>query len=174
MVRSAIILLTSCVFVGRRGFQGPTNLVIGSTAADDDSSKEWLALDHKVFSFLSFSTAFLFYLLLIHLFPPQLNSYPTLRGFTAIGTCGQDFVQAMLLAVESLIQQSIPQLYSYTIKHAVNEYVKQKLSSEGKYVSVNIGPIQVVSSEQNATIGSTASLASSSHISLSSVLLENS
>ncbi|TKY59897.1 hypothetical protein E2542_SST16991 [Spatholobus suberectus] len=89
-----------------------TNVVIGGTVADD-STKEWLALDQKV------------------------NSYPTVRGFTAIGTGGEDFVQAMVVAVESVIQQPIPQ-----------GYVKQKLSSGGKYVSVNIGPIQVVSSEQ--------------------------
>ncbi|KAH1236692.1 hypothetical protein GmHk_08G021837 [Glycine max] len=89
-----------------------TNVIIGSTAADD-SNNEWLALDQKV------------------------NSYPTDRGFTAIGTGGEDFVQAMVVAVESVIQQPIPQ-----------GYVKQKLSSGGKYVSVNIGPIQVVSSEQ--------------------------
>ncbi|KAK7359374.1 hypothetical protein VNO77_01332 [Canavalia gladiata] len=88
------------------------NMVIGGTVADD-STDEWLALDQKV------------------------NSYPSVRGFTAIGTGGEDFVQAMVVAVESVIQQPIPQ-----------GHVKQKLSSGGKYVSVNIGPIQVVSSEQ--------------------------
>ena len=79
----------------------------------DDSTNEWLTLDQKV------------------------NSYPTVRGFTAIGTGGEDFVQAMVVAVESVIQQPIPQ-----------GRVKQKLSARGKYVSVNIGPVQVVSSEQ--------------------------
>lgn len=39
-----------------------------------------------------------------------MNTYPTVRGFTAIGTGGQDFVQAMLVAVESVIQQPIPQV----------------------------------------------------------------
>ncbi|XP_027098741.1 uncharacterized protein [Coffea arabica] len=89
-----------------------TNVVIGGTVTDD-STNEWLALDKKV------------------------NSYPTVRGFTAIGTGGDDFVQAMVVAVESVIQQPIPE-----------GQVKQKLSSRGKYVSVNIGPVQVVSSEQ--------------------------
>ncbi|TKY47770.1 hypothetical protein E2542_SST29831 [Spatholobus suberectus] len=89
-----------------------TNMVIGGTVSDD-STNEWLTLDQKV------------------------NSYPTVRGFTAIGTGGQDFVQAMVVAVESVIQQPIPQ-----------GRVKQKLSARGKYVSVNIGPVQVVSSEQ--------------------------
>ncbi|KAJ4710838.1 Phosphoribosylformylglycinamidine synthase [Melia azedarach] len=89
-----------------------TNVVIGGTVADD-STNEWLALDQKV------------------------NSYPTVRGFTAIGTGGDDFVQAMVVAVESVIQKPIPE-----------GRVKQKLSSRGKYVSVNIGPIQVSSSEQ--------------------------
>nr|GEV55802.1 hypothetical protein [Tanacetum cinerariifolium] len=67
----------------------------------------------------------------------QVNTYPTVRGFTAIGTGGDDFVQAMVVAVESVLQHQIPQ-----------GQVKQKMSSGGKYVSVNIGPVQVVSSEQ--------------------------
>ncbi|CAI0627306.1 unnamed protein product [Linum tenue] len=39
----------------------------------------------------------------------KVNTYPTVRGFTAIGTGGDDFVQAMVVAVESVIQQSIPE-----------------------------------------------------------------
>ncbi|KAM0009079.1 putative YbeD-like domain superfamily protein [Helianthus debilis subsp. tardiflorus] len=89
-----------------------TNMVLGGTVTDD-SSDEWLTLDQKV------------------------NTYPTVRGFTAIGTGGDDFVQAMVIAVESVVQHPIPQ-----------GNVKQKMSSGGKYVSVNIGPVQVVSSEQ--------------------------
>ncbi|KAK1294545.1 hypothetical protein QJS10_CPA16g00964 [Acorus calamus] len=66
-----------------------------------------------------------------------VNSYPTVRGFTAIGTGGDDFVHAMVVAVESVIQQPIPE-----------DHVTRKLSSRGKYISVNIGPIRVISSEQ--------------------------
>ncbi|KAK9050899.1 hypothetical protein SSX86_027524 [Deinandra increscens subsp. villosa] len=89
-----------------------TNMVLGGTVTHD-STDEWLSLDQKV------------------------NTYPTVREFTAIGTGGDDFVQAMVIAVESVVQQPIPQ-----------GQVKQKMSSGGKYVSVNIGPVQVVSSEQ--------------------------
>lgn len=96
--------------VGRVG--QTTNVVIGGTVTDD-ATNEWLTLDQKV------------------------NSYPTVRGFTAIGTGGDDFVQAMVVAVETVLQQPIPE-----------GQVKQKISSGGKYVSVNIGPVQVASSEQ--------------------------
>lgn len=41
----------------------------------------------------------------------QVNSYPTVRGFIAIGTGGDDFVQAMVVAVESVIQQPIPEVH---------------------------------------------------------------
>ncbi|XP_020590976.1 uncharacterized protein LOC110031894 [Phalaenopsis equestris] len=89
-----------------------TNVIIGGTVKDD-ATNEWLALDQKV------------------------NSYPTVRGFTAIGTGGDDFVNAMIVAVESVLHEPIPE-----------DRVSHKLSSRGKYVSVNIGPIRVVSSEQ--------------------------
>ncbi|XP_020551399.1 uncharacterized protein LOC105168421 isoform X2 [Sesamum indicum] len=113
-----------------------TNVVIGGTVADD-SANEWLALDQKV------------------------NTYPTVRGFTAIGTGGDDFVQAMVVAVESVLQQPIPEFcpfpwVAFFQKKGISKknlsclegQVKQKISSGGKYVSVNIGPVQVVSSEQ--------------------------
>ncbi|KAL8106466.1 uncharacterized protein LOC141677195 isoform X2 [Apium graveolens] len=89
-----------------------TNVVIGGTVTDD-ATNEWLTLDQKV------------------------NVYPTVRGFTAIGTGGNDFVQAMVVAVETVLKQPIPE-----------GQVKQKMSSGGKYISVNIGPVQVHSSEQ--------------------------
>lgn len=44
------------------------------------------------------------------LFYLKVNSYPTERGFTAIGTGGDDFVQAMVVAVESVIQQPISEV----------------------------------------------------------------
>ncbi|CAL9183131.1 unnamed protein product [Musa hybrid cultivar] len=89
-----------------------TNVVIGGTVIDD-STNEWLVLDKKV------------------------NLYPTVRRFTAIGTGEDEFVQSMVVAVESVIQKSIPK-----------GRVSQKVSSRAKYVSANIGPIRVISSEQ--------------------------
>ncbi|KAL6899093.1 hypothetical protein ACP4OV_005751 [Aristida adscensionis] len=89
-----------------------TNVIMGGTVTDD-ATDEWLVLDKKV------------------------NSYPTVRGFTAIGTGGDDFVQSMVVAVESVIQEPIPE-----------GQISQKVSSKGKYISVKIGPIRVVSSEQ--------------------------
>ncbi|XP_015689027.2 uncharacterized protein LOC102719651 [Oryza brachyantha] len=89
-----------------------TNVIMGGTVTDD-ATDEWLVLDK------------------------QVNSYPTVRGFTAIGTGGDDFVQSMVVAVESVVQEQIPKAQ-----------ISQKISSKGKYVSVKIGPIRVVSSEQ--------------------------
>ena len=40
----------------------------------------------------------------------QVNSYPTVRGFTAIGSGGDDFVQSMVVAVESVILERIPEV----------------------------------------------------------------
>ncbi|XP_008813477.1 uncharacterized protein LOC103724100 [Phoenix dactylifera] len=86
--------------------------VIGGTLTDD-AANEWLVLDQKV------------------------NTYPMFRGFTAIGTGGDDFVQAMVSAVVSVLQRPI-----------LEEQVTQRLSSRRKYVSVNIGPIRVCSVEE--------------------------
>ncbi|KAI3733344.1 hypothetical protein L6452_12787 [Arctium lappa] len=89
-----------------------TNMVFGDTVIDG-STGEWLTLNQKV------------------------NTYPSVRRFTAIGIGGDDFVQSMVVAVESVVQHPIPQ-----------GHVKQRVSSGGKYVSVNIGPVQVISREQ--------------------------
>ncbi|TJX35486.1 DUF493 domain-containing protein, partial [Soehngenia saccharolytica] len=60
------------------------NVVMGGTISGE-SEDEWKILDQKV------------------------NSYPTVRGFIAIGTGGDDFVQAMVGAVESVLQRPIPE-----------------------------------------------------------------
>lgn len=52
-------------------------------------------------------------IVVLTLFSPQVNSYPTVRGFTAIGTGGDDFVQAMVVAVESVLQQPIPKVCGF-------------------------------------------------------------
>ena len=44
----------------------------------------------------------------------QVNTYPTVRGFTAIGTGGDDFVQSMVVSVESVLQESIPKVSFYS------------------------------------------------------------
>ncbi|KAK1415852.1 hypothetical protein QVD17_31640 [Tagetes erecta] len=67
----------------------------------------------------------------------KINTYPSARRFTAIGLGGDDFVRSMVVAVESVVQHPVPQ-----------GYVKQRVSSGGKYVSVNIGPVRVISREQ--------------------------
>ncbi|KAL8137132.1 hypothetical protein V2J09_003133, partial [Rumex salicifolius] len=69
-----------------------TNVVIGGTVTDD-STDEWLTLDQKV------------------------HTYPTVRGFTAIGTGGDDFVQSMIVAVESVLQQPIPEVLNLMMEN---------------------------------------------------------
>ncbi|KAI3957056.1 hypothetical protein MKW92_047766 [Papaver armeniacum] len=92
-----------------------TNVVIGGTVTDD-STNEWVALDQKV------------------------NTYPTVRGFTAIGTGGEDFCTQWLLLL-SLFFKSQSQRYFFRHCEAENIF-------GGKYVSVNRGPVHVISSEQ--------------------------
>lgn len=89
-----------------------TNIVMGGTVSGT-SDEEWKVLNEKV------------------------NSYPTTVNFTAIGSGGDDFVQAMVRAVESVLQCPIPE-----------EEIKLSMSSKGKYVSVRIGPVAVDSSDQ--------------------------
>ncbi|MCL7043439.1 hypothetical protein MKW94_019652 [Papaver nudicaule] len=98
-----------------------TNVVIGGTVTDDSTNGLLWIKRYGICSLLC----------------TIVNKYPTVRGFTAIGTGGEDFVHAMVVAVESVLQEPIPE-----------GVVKQKISSGGKYVSVNIGPVHVVSSEQ--------------------------
>eukprot|EP00897_Mesotaenium_endlicherianum_P010088 jgi/Mesen1/9107/ME000058S08606 len=86
-----------------------TNMVIGGTEA---YGADWMELDKKV------------------------NTYPSLRGFTAIGTGGEDFVQSMVVAVESVLNTPIPE-----------NRVRQRESAKGRYVSVKIGPMRIESSE---------------------------
>lgn len=89
-----------------------TNIVLGGTVSGT-SDEEWKVLNEKV------------------------NSYPTTVNFTAIGSGGDDFVQAMVGAVESVLQCPIPE-----------DEVRLSMSSKGKYVSVRIGPVAVDSSDQ--------------------------
>lgn len=45
-----------------------------------------------------------------------MNTYPTERGFTAIGTGGDDFVHAMVVAVESVVERQIPEVTCFPRK----------------------------------------------------------
>ncbi|GBG66145.1 hypothetical protein CBR_g57027 [Chara braunii] len=66
-----------------------------------------------------------------------VNEYPSLRGFTAIGSGGEDFVQSMVGAVESVLQVTLPE-----------QKIQRRLSEKGNFVSVKIGPVKVESGEQ--------------------------
>ncbi|EFJ37120.1 hypothetical protein SELMODRAFT_140331 [Selaginella moellendorffii] len=107
-VQDAVLKAISEVSRADNRVSRTTNVVMGGTVVD-----EWQALDSKV------------------------NTYPMERGFTAIGTGGDDFVRAMVLAVETVLQISVS-----------TEEISSKLSSQGKYISVKIGPVAVQSSEQ--------------------------
>lgn len=89
-----------------------TNVVMGGTAATPYSD-DWLELDKKV------------------------NTYPSFRGFTAIGTGGEDFIVSMVVAVESVLGIGIPKWQ-----------VSARESAGGRYVSVKIGPVKMESSDQ--------------------------
>ncbi|KAL5208513.1 hypothetical protein ABZP36_032948 [Zizania latifolia] len=111
-LQDAVLKAISQVASSKGRIARTTNVVMGGTVTDD-ATDEWLVLDK------------------------QVNTYPTVRGFTAIGTGGDDFVQSMVAAVESVLEEQIPK-----------GQISQKVSAKGKYVSVKIGPICVVSSEQ--------------------------
>ncbi|CAI5942650.1 unnamed protein product [Closterium sp. NIES-64] len=88
-----------------------TNVVMGGTATE--YGDDWLELDKKV------------------------NTYPSLRDFTAIGSGGEDFAVAMVLAVQSVLPKDVPELQVVT-----------RESATGRYISVKIGPVRMDSSEQ--------------------------
>ncbi|CAI7889018.1 unnamed protein product [Closterium sp. NIES-53] len=88
-----------------------TNVVMGGTATE--YGDDWLELDKKV------------------------NTYPSLRDFTAIGSGGEDFAVAMVLAVQSVLPKDVPEIQ-----------VATRESATGRYISVRIGPVRMDSSEQ--------------------------
>eukprot|EP00775_Hariotina_reticulata_P005115 gene5114-5355_t len=66
----------------------------------------------------------------------KVNKYPGQRTFSAIGTGGDDFKASMLAAVESVVGPV----------HL--ECVSQRPSTNGKYISIRIGPVWVQNSDQ--------------------------
>ncbi|CAI5517034.1 unnamed protein product [Closterium sp. Naga37s-1] len=90
-----------------------TNVVMGGTASE--YGDDWLELDKKV------------------------NTYPSLRDFTAIGSGGDEFAVAMVLAVQSVLSKDVPELQVVT-----------RQSATGRYISVKIGPVRMDSSEQSS------------------------
>lgn len=70
----------------------------------------------------------------------QVNEYPGQRVFKAIGTGGDDFVQKMTACVEEVVG---------TVHQ---ECVNSRLSSNGNYISVTVGPVWVETPEQAVEI----------------------
>lgn len=66
----------------------------------------------------------------------QVNTYPCERSFKCIGTGGDDFTNAIIKAVESVVG---------TVH---KECVRTRQSRTGKYLTVDIGPVMVTSGEQ--------------------------
>eukprot|EP00877_Chromochloris_zofingiensis_P012452 jgi/Chrzof1/7460/Cz02g24240.t1 len=66
----------------------------------------------------------------------KVNKYPGQRTFTAIGTGGAAFKSSMLDAVQSVVGPV----------HV--ECLSDRPSSQGKYISVRIGPVWVHSADQ--------------------------
>jgi len=85
-----------------------TNVILGGNATPDD----WRELDEKV------------------------NTYPMERGFKAIGSGGEDFVQSVVGAVEGIVGNVPP------------ENVTHRPSSKGNYISVNVGPCWIENPDQ--------------------------
>ena len=65
-----------------------------------------------------------------------MNKYPIEREFKAIGAGGDDFVRAMVAAVESVLGP-VPQ-----------GAVRLRPSSGGRYVCVSLGPLHITGPEQ--------------------------
>lgn len=86
------------------------NLVLGL----DNSEEAWRCIDRRV------------------------NTYPSLRSFTAIGSGGSSFRLSMVSAVQAVVGRV--------------ELVSQRASSGGRYVSVTVGPVLVTSPDDVAEI----------------------
>ena len=67
----------------------------------------------------------------------QVNTYPGHRSFKAIGVGGESFVQAMTLAIESVVGGPIHE-----------ECIQQRPSAKGSYISVTLGPILIQNTDQ--------------------------
>lgn len=65
-----------------------------------------------------------------------MNSYPCQRIFTAIGSGGEEFVESMVTAVENHLGP------------VHMECISQRESSNGKYLSVRVGPVWVQTADQ--------------------------
>lgn len=68
----------------------------------------------------------------------RVNTYPSLRSFTAIGSGGSSFRLSMVSAVQAVVGRV--------------ELVSQRASSGGRYVSVTVGPVLVTSPDDVAEI----------------------
>ena len=66
-----------------------------------------------------------------------MNTYPGHRNFKAIGVVGEEFVQAMTAAVESVLGSSLHE-----------ECIQQRPSAKGSYVSVTLGPVLVQNTDK--------------------------
>ena len=67
----------------------------------------------------------------------QVNTYPGPRNFKAIGVGGEEFVQAMRAAVESVLGSPLHE-----------QCIQQRPSAKGSYVSVTLGPVVVQNTDQ--------------------------
>lgn len=64
----------------------------------------------------------------------QVNTYPTDRGFTAIGTGGDDFAHSMVVAVESVIEERIPEVGLLSLPlHLKNCSIQPDESDSGSF-----------------------------------------